>query len=52
VRLSELIWVRPEQKYFFKRGWTAKPAKHELICPSGKINGHAATIKDDGDRLT
>src|SRR5258705_8612670 len=37
ARLSELIWVRPEQKYFFKWGWTGKPAKHELICPSGKI---------------
>jgi hypothetical protein len=28
----QLIWVRRERKYFFKRGWTA----NSLICPSGK----------------
>jgi hypothetical protein len=33
-----LIWVRGKQKYFCKRGWTVKLAKHELICPSGKIS--------------
>jgi len=37
ARISELIWVRPEQKYFCKRGWTGQLAKHEVICPSGKI---------------
>src|SRR2546421_12394742 len=30
-----LIWVRREQKYFCKWGWTGNLAKHELICPSG-----------------
>jgi hypothetical protein len=28
----DLIWVKREQKYFRKWGWTAK----SLICPSGK----------------
>jgi hypothetical protein len=32
ARISELIWVRREQKYFCKWGWTA----NSLICPSGK----------------
>jgi hypothetical protein len=31
-----LIWVRPETKYFCKRGWTGHFGKHEVICPSGK----------------
>src|SRR6266702_7663884 len=38
VRISELIWVRPEEKYFCKRGWTSHFGKHEVICPSGKIS--------------
>src|SRR5438128_9729703 len=33
----EVIWVKPETKYFCKRGWTAKLAKHEVICPSGRF---------------
>ena len=32
----EVIWVRREQKYFCKRGWTSHFGKHEVICPSGK----------------
>jgi hypothetical protein len=36
MRISELIWVRREGKYFCKRGWTGHPGKHQLICPSGK----------------
>jgi hypothetical protein len=35
VRLSELIWVGREGKYFLKRGWTGHFGKHEVICPSG-----------------
>jgi hypothetical protein len=27
-----LIWVRPERKYFCKRGWAGK----SVICPTGK----------------
>ncbi len=34
----EVIWVRRKQKYFCKRGWTSHFGKHEVICPSGKIN--------------
>src|SRR6266566_3456439 len=33
----EVIWVRREEKYFCKRGWTSNLAKHEVICPSGQI---------------
>jgi hypothetical protein len=29
---EEVIWVKSEPKYFFKRGWTGMP----LICPSGR----------------
>jgi hypothetical protein len=35
----EVIWVKPETKYFCKWGWTGQLAKHEVICPSGKISG-------------
>jgi hypothetical protein len=40
-----LIWVRPERKYFLKRGWTGQLAKHELICPSGKLVGLSAVAR-------
>src|SRR5947207_15776942 len=33
----EVIWVRREQKYFCKRGWTGHFGKHEVICPSGRL---------------
>ena len=33
----QLIWVRREQKYFCKRGWTGILAKQEVICPSGRF---------------
>jgi hypothetical protein len=36
-----VIWVRREGKYFCKRGWTGKSAKHELICPSGSLRAKA-----------
>jgi len=39
VRISELIWVRREQEYFCKWGWTRQLAKRELICPTGKSVG-------------
>ncbi len=32
-----MIWVRPEQKYFFKRGWTGDLQN----CPTGKSPGSA-----------
>ena len=35
----QLIWLRPKQKYFCKRGWTGKLANHEVICPSGRFAG-------------
>ena len=38
ARLSELICLRCEGKYFCKRGWTGHFGKHEVICPSGKIS--------------
>ena len=31
VMHMQVIWVKREQEYFCKRGWTGKP----LICPSG-----------------
>jgi hypothetical protein len=37
-RLSELICLRCEAKYFCKRGWTGHFGKHEVICPSGTIS--------------
>src|SRR5437764_14022974 len=37
MRISELICLGPKQKYFCERGWTGKLAKHEVICPSGKL---------------
>src|SRR5712671_3176363 len=43
VRISELIWVRCEGKYFCKRGWTSHFGKHEVICPPGKISNEART---------
>jgi hypothetical protein len=47
-----LIWVRRKRKYFCKRGWTGKPAKHELICPSGKINGHVGWVEPFAKPIT
>ena len=32
-----LIWVGRKRKYFCKGGWTGALAKHQLICPSGKV---------------
>jgi hypothetical protein len=37
ARISELIWVEREAKYFCKRGWTGHFGKHEVICPSGRF---------------
>jgi len=37
----DLILVKRIRKYFCKRGWTGALAKHELICPSGKISIHS-----------
>jgi hypothetical protein len=33
-----LIWGSEKQKYFCKGGWTGKPPRCALICPSGKIS--------------
>ena len=38
MRLSELICLKCEGKYFCKRGWTGHFGKHEVICPSGQIS--------------
>ena len=48
----EVIWVRPEQKYFCKRGWTDHFGKHEVICPSGKINGHVGWVEPFAKPIT
>jgi hypothetical protein len=32
-----VIWVKKEQEYFCKRGWTGK----SLICPPSKISAIA-----------
>jgi hypothetical protein len=37
----DLILVKRIRKYFCKWGWTGAPAKHQLICPSGKISIHS-----------
>jgi len=37
ARISELIWVVSEAKYFCKRGWTSHFGKNEVICPSGNL---------------
>jgi hypothetical protein len=37
ARDIKVILVKRERKYFCKWGWTGELAKHELICPSGKI---------------
>src|ERR1700674_5100182 len=47
-----LIWVRRKRKYFCKRGWTGEVAKHELICPSGKINGHVGWVEPFAKPIT
>src|SRR6266702_5205124 len=52
VRISELIWVRPEEKYFCKRGWTSHFGKHEVICPSGKISGHTGWVEPVAKPIT
>jgi hypothetical protein len=35
ARISELIWVQREGKYFCKWDWTGKITSAPLICPSG-----------------
>jgi hypothetical protein len=37
ARDIKVILVKREREYFCKRGWTGHLAKHQLICPSGKI---------------
>src|SRR5258708_1116279 len=48
ARISELIWVGREGKYFCKRGWTGHFGKHEVICPSGKITTRRNRRSRDG----
>src|SRR3981189_860704 len=43
-----LIWVRPEQKYFCKRGWTGHFGKNEMICPTGE-NQPPFALRATGD---
>src|ERR1700676_1227995 len=37
ARDIKVILVKREREYFCKRCWTGHLAKHQLICPSGKI---------------
>jgi hypothetical protein len=48
ARLSELIWVGREGKYFCKWGWTG----NSLICPSGKIDGHPGWVEPFAKPIT
>ena len=44
----DLIWVKPERKYFCKWGWTG----NSVICPSGALTRHCEEQSDEAIHLS
>jgi hypothetical protein len=44
-----VIWVKGEQKYFCKGGWTGTSENSPLICPSGYASGTMVSIAPRND---